>query len=194
MKIILDPAHGINTSGKRSPDGRLREYEWSREIVNRLSDKLNELGIDNALTVSTEYEPGLRYRVIKTNQLASLVNNDALLISIHCNAAGADGKWHNARGFSIWTSRGQTKSDNYAEIIFNEFEKTFPEIPVRSDTSDGDHDYESNFAVLMCTCPAVLIETLFQDNKEDVELLLSEDFKTGFVECLANSVQLIVNS
>jgi N-acetylmuramoyl-L-alanine amidase len=29
MKILLDPAHGHNTPGKRSPDGTLLEYAYT---------------------------------------------------------------------------------------------------------------------------------------------------------------------
>ena len=43
------------------------------------------------------------------------------------------------------------------------------------DKSDGDRDYEANLYVLTHTnCPAVLTENLFQDNKRDVEFLLSD--------------------
>ena len=33
MKILIDNGHGSNTKGKRSPDGRLMEYAYTREIV-----------------------------------------------------------------------------------------------------------------------------------------------------------------
>ena len=36
MIIILDPGHGIDTPGKRSPDNRLLEYKYCREIVNEI--------------------------------------------------------------------------------------------------------------------------------------------------------------
>ena len=36
MKILIDNGHGSNTSGKRSPDGKLREYAWAREIAKGL--------------------------------------------------------------------------------------------------------------------------------------------------------------
>jgi N-acetylmuramoyl-L-alanine amidase len=43
------------------------------------------------------------------------------------------------------------------------------------DRADGDKDYESNFYVLAHTsCPAVLTENMFQDNKLDVDWLLSD--------------------
>lgn len=194
MKIILDSAHGIETPGKRSPDGKFREYKWSREIISRITEKLDENKIDYALTVTDDYEPGLRERVRRTNNLSALADDDAIFISIHCNAASDGSKWMKARGFSIWTSRGKTKADKYAEIIYDEFEKEFPELPLRSDYSDGDADYESNFAVLMCRIPAVLLEVLFQDNKQDVEVLHSEDFKDRFVKCLINAIQLIISN
>ena len=193
MRIILDAAHGIEVPGKRSPDGKFREYKWSREIISLISGKLKEKNIDFALTVTDDYEPGLRERVRRTNNLAALAGNDAMFISFHNNAAGDGSSWMNARGFSIWTSRGQTKSDDYASIIFKEFQSTFPEIKVRSDYSDGDPDYESNFAVLMCRIPAVLLEVLFQDNKEDVEILQSDEFKEKFSDSIVTAFEKIMN-
>lgn len=31
MKVLIDNGHGENTPGKRSPDGRLREWAYTRE-------------------------------------------------------------------------------------------------------------------------------------------------------------------
>ena len=33
MKILIDNGHGENTPGKRSPDGRFREYKYNHEIA-----------------------------------------------------------------------------------------------------------------------------------------------------------------
>ena len=33
MKILIDNGHGVDTAGKRSPDGSLREYKYTREIA-----------------------------------------------------------------------------------------------------------------------------------------------------------------
>ena len=33
MKILIDNGHGSNTPGKCSPDGRLMEYSYTREIA-----------------------------------------------------------------------------------------------------------------------------------------------------------------
>ena len=38
MKVLIDNGHGENTPGKRSPDGRLREWAYSREIADMVVD------------------------------------------------------------------------------------------------------------------------------------------------------------
>ena len=44
MKILIDNGHGCNTPGKRSPDGRFREYAWAREIARAVVADINDLG------------------------------------------------------------------------------------------------------------------------------------------------------
>ena len=53
---------------------------------------------------------------------------------------------------------------------------------MRKDETDGDPDKEGHLYILKHTvCPAVLTENLFQDNKEDVDYLLSEKGKQTIV-------------
>ena len=40
MKILIDNSHGIDTKGKRSPDGRLLEYAQNRLLADRLATSL----------------------------------------------------------------------------------------------------------------------------------------------------------
>ena len=54
MKILIDNGHGSNTPGKCSPDGRLREYSYTREIAGRVVFELRKLGIDAELVVKEE--------------------------------------------------------------------------------------------------------------------------------------------
>ena len=44
VKIILGTAHRKREPGKQSPDGRLKECEYSRERVNGIKAKLEALG------------------------------------------------------------------------------------------------------------------------------------------------------
>ena len=55
--------------------------------------------------------------------------------------------------------------------------------PMRADWSDKDPDYEARFYILLHTkCAAVLTENLFQDNKADVEYLMSEEGVRSIVQ------------
>lgn len=47
MKILIDNGHGVETPGKRSPDGRLKEYAYTREIANRVVDNCPTVLIEN---------------------------------------------------------------------------------------------------------------------------------------------------
>ena len=89
--IILDNGHGINTPGKRSPfEPVLYEYEFNRDIVKRISDKLNTLNIPNVILTPEEEDVSLSTRVKRANEIYSY-NPDAILISIHANAGCGTG-------------------------------------------------------------------------------------------------------
>lgn len=170
LTIILDPAHGANVKGKCSPDGTHREYLWSRERVHKLETLLISAGYRVFLTTDSNDEPGLSKRKEVANKTEG---SKKLLISLHNNAAGDASKWMQARGVAVYTTKGETKSDKCAEVIIRHFEKDFPELKMRKySPKKMEEDFEENFTVLMgSNYMAVLIEWLFQDNKEDVELL-----------------------
>lgn len=172
MTILIDSGHGENTSGKRSPNGILKEWAWNKDCAKIVIETLKAKGY-NVVPVNPEDEDiSLSQRVSRINKYGK----DSILISIHINAAGDGTDWMKARGWSIWTSVGQTKSDNLATFIFAEAEKKWGEKRVRKDKSDGDVDYEEEFYILRkSVCPAVLIEHFFMDNKEDYDYLCSPD-------------------
>ena len=68
MKVLLDNGHGAETPGKRSPDGRLREYAYTREIAMRVMDKLHAAGIDVQRIVPEETNVPLAERVARANK------------------------------------------------------------------------------------------------------------------------------
>lgn len=179
MKVLIDNGHGSNTSGKRSPDGRLREYAYTREIAERLVMELRKNGIDAERIVKEEIDVPLAERCHRANEYKA---SEAVLVSIHCNAAGNGSDWMSARGWEAWTSVGKTKADKLATCLYENAEHCLPGMKIRKDMTDGDQDKESGFYILKHTkCPAVLTENLFQDNKEDVEFLLSEEGKLAIV-------------
>ena len=182
MKILIDNGHGENTKGKCSPDGRLKEWAYSREIADRVVSGLRRLGIDAERIVKEDTDVPLSERCKRANAIYKETGKKAILVSIHCNAAGSGASWMQARGWEAWTSVGQTKADKLADCLYATAEECLFGMKIRKDMADGDPDKESSFYILKHTkCPAVLTENLFQDNKEDVDFLLSEEGKRTIV-------------
>ena len=193
--VILGTAHGENTKGKRSPDGRLREFAWSREICERVESELKAKGYNVEVDLRQDYEPSLSFRVQCVNNLCAKAKN-ALYVSIHINAAGMGDKWTSASYWTVWTSRGQTKGDTLATCIWEAAKVLLPnKEKVKADLRDGDADYEENFYVLKNTkCPACLTENLMQDNKADVEWLMSEEGKRIITEIHVKGITKYIES
>ena len=101
MKVLIDNGHGIDTKGKRSPDGRLREYAYAREIAIRLQTALGN-NVESERIVKEDEDIDIRVRVERANKLYEQFNRQAILVSIHCNAAGDGSKWMTARGWSVF--------------------------------------------------------------------------------------------
>lgn len=183
--ILIDNGHGSNTAGKRSPDGRLLEYKYTREIAKLVVSRLRNSGYNAELLVPEVYDVPLLERVHRVNvKCQSLGKENVLVVSIHCNAAGDGKKWMNATGWEIWTSEGRSESDNLAEWILRMAELGFPNRVRVWKHEEGERDKEKNFTILKSTlCPAVLTENFFMDSKEDVNYLLSDEGKKAIVNC-----------
>ena len=179
MKILIDPGHGIDTPGKRSPDGLFREYLWNRQVADLILEGLVSAGVDASLVVTETNDVSLRNRVNRVNTICNRLGaSNVLLVSVHANAAGDGSAWMNAKGWSCYTSRGKTKSDHVAECLYDAFEEEFQDRKIRKDMSDGDRDWEENFYVLQKSkCPAVLLENFFYDNREECAWMLQEETK-----------------
>lgn len=186
--VLLDPAHGADVLGKSSPDGTHREYLWSRKRVANLKVLLTHEGFEVFETTTSQNEPGLTRRKNYANQIRR--GQQKLLLSLHNNAKGKDGRWHDASGVAVYTTKGITKSDRCAKILLDQFSKDFPELRIRKySVSELDGDFEENFTVLTGSdYMACLIEWLFQDNKADVERLKDAEFNSRFETSLVKAI------
>lgn len=191
MIPILDNGHGgvINgqyqTPGKRSPfwhRGVLYEGAFNRWIVNGIMKKL-DLENKPYFHVSPELEDiTLGERVRRTNTFNSQVGGQGYLVSIHANAGGGT-------GWEIFTSPGETKSDDIADEFILDLHNNIP-LRFRTDETDGDQDKEANFYLLRNTnCPAVLLELGFMDHSNDYELLWSEDYHNKVIDRLVTTIK-----
>lgn len=180
ITVIFGTAHQESILGKGSPDGKFREYKYSREVCKAAATILKDMGYrvfidieDDDLKLSQAKELSVRCRIV--NELVKQYK-DCIYVSIHVNASGSDGKWHEGTGWEVFTSVGKTKSDELATCLYNAAKTNLKGAKMRTDFSDGDADKEANLYVLKNTnCPAVLTENFFQDNKKDVDYLLSDE-------------------
>ena len=179
---IFDNGHGgiINgvyqTAGKRSPiwsDGsQLFEGEFNRAIVKRLVELCKNENIECVNLVDTEEDIALSERTSKANQLYRESEKPCIYVSIHANGFSDE----SANGWEVYTSVGETKSDEIAQVLFEKAQEEFPTHRMRKDTRDGDADKESNFYVLKNTAmSAILSENFFMTNEAECRLLMSEE-------------------
>lgn len=195
MKILIDNGHGSNTPGKRSPNGSILEYKYTREIAQRVVDELKARGYDAERIVTEDYDVSLGERCRRVNaKCKAHGSHNVLLVSIHNNAAGAGG-WMNARGWSAYTTKGRTLSDALADCLYKAAESYLVGQKIRKDTQDGDPDWEENFYIIRNTlCAAVLTENFFMDSREDVAYLLSEAGKMAIVKVHVEGIIAYIKS
>ena len=174
IKILLDNGHGVDTKGKQSPDGRLKEYAYSRDLARRLENALRAEGFEVERIVTEDKDISLRERCRRANAIDAETDTPIILISLHCDAKGYGDKWYDARGWSARISKNASRrSKLLARCLINAAEEAG--MKVRR-WSPGEPYWPQNLAICRDThCPAVLTENLFQDNRADVDYLLSEE-------------------
>lgn len=194
MIILLDAGHGESTPGKRSPDGRLREYKYCREIANEVKKQLIDKGFEVELVVADDTDVPLMQRCREVNQYCDKYGKaNTILVSIHCNAAGSGADWMSARGWSVFISNNSSsRSKKLAECLFKAAQD---EGLILRKYSQTQVYWKQNLAICRETkCPAVLTENLFQDNKEDVDYLLSEEGKKAIARLHVNGILSYIKS
>lgn len=196
LVVLIDNGHGKNTKGKCSPDKRILEWEYCRELACRLYEKLLVEGIQAILLVPEEKDVSLSERVRREKKItkeAKKAGKETCFISLHLNAAGGDGKWKSARGWTGWIAQeASTDSKKLAQLLYAEAEAR----NLQGDRCVPKTKYwTANYTVCTDTsCPAVLTENLFQDNLEDVEYLLTEEGKNTLVDLHVAAIKKYINS
>lgn len=206
--VILGTAHLSTTPGKCSPDGRFREYAYSRKVVGEIADTLRKEGytvfIDyiapdpspamKGSTWKQEQSRELAYRVNFVNNIcAKYGKRNCIYVSVHTDAAGADGRWHNASGLSVRVSpKGSEASKQLARCIYEAAEKEGREVTGNRAVPPGKFWPQSLYVLNNTACPAVLTESLFQDNREDVDFLLSERGRAAIVRLHVEGIKAYV--
>ena len=196
MRIILDAGHGgispfnneYVTPGKRSPkkeDGtQFYEGVNNRILVDMIYDALKENGFDVVKLVDTWKDVPLSERVYKANQLHK--EKKSFLVSIHSDAFGNGIEWTSPKGITVFTSKGETKSDILAKWFHQELACNFDGI-----TSDRGIKEAGFYILSKSICSAVLLELGFHTNREELRLMEGEDWKRRVVKSIVDACSII---
>jgi len=172
----LDNGHGKKTAGKRSPkfeDGKqFFEYEFNRDIVKRVMEQLDEIGVKYFNVVpEVDIDNFLEGRVGRANKLKSTLPK--IFLSIHANAFGRSG-WEPPSGIETWFYHNSRSGRALARI----FQKHLISELNWKNRKLKSYPGKKQFYVLRNTkMPAVLTENGFYTNKEECRLLLKSDIR-----------------
>jgi N-acetylmuramoyl-L-alanine amidase len=200
---LLDSGHGgsidgvYQTEGKRSPvweDGsQLFEGISNRDLTHRITKELESRDISYINLIDNEMDTALKIRTDLANMLhheeSKKKKRRMIYVSIHSDAFNKQ----SAKGWTVYTSPGQTLSDRVAEIFALKMKEIFPKQTFRTDQSDGDLDKEAKFWVLRKTImPAILTENFFMTNPNECKkILMNEEGRHNIARLHYEAIQEI---
>ena len=175
--VVIDAGHGGSDGG--AVGNGIVEKELNLEISKYISERLDDLGIENTLvrTSDVTLSPTDRVKIIKQPYGNS---SDVLVISNHINAGGGEGAEF------IYALRN---NDKFSKILASNFEdigRNVRKYYQRRYPSDLDQDYYFIHRDTKNTEP-VIIEYGFLDNVKDAELLKNnwESYAEAVVKSIA---------
>lgn len=193
MVVILGTAHGSNTAGKCSPDGKFREYKWSREICRMVKEALLKDNIESYIDIESEAEKSLKDRVHIVNSICKCKGvQNCIYISIHVNAAPKP-EWSNATGCTVFVySKASEKSKKLALHYYDICEERKL---LGNRCIPPTKYFTANYYVCKHTlCPAILTENDFMTTKKSVEWLTSEEGKKEIVDLHVDTIKRYIQS
>lgn len=166
--VFIDMGHSSKTPGKRSPDSSFFEWEFNRRLGRRIIAELQSRGIDARPTTTPEEDDTEINLTTRCRRADSVPGS--ILVSIHSNAAGDGRSWSAARGWEVHVA--PKCSWNTIKLADSIYDAVAAEGFRMRPSSPNQKYRQSRFTVLTKSrCPAVLTESLFYDNKEDLALL-----------------------
>ncbi|MGB6406390.1 MAG: N-acetylmuramoyl-L-alanine amidase [Planococcus donghaensis] len=181
MNILIDAGHGPNTPGKRSPDGKLKEFYFNAAVAEEVKKQL----LLDGHRVIFSHQPDLDVPLHERTNLANRLKVD-LVVSIHANAAG--NTFSSANGVETFI---YTKSQKATQQLATLVQQSLVLITGRKDRGGKQAD----FAVLRNThMPAILVECGFMTHKQEVELLKSSLYRKRCAQGICFGIACFENS
>ena len=175
ITIMLDNGHGKETYGKASPDKRLREWKWAREMVAMINEALTKEGYQVIVVTPEDTDIKLAERCQRINAVCAKKGaKNVLSVSVHVNAAGDGKQWHDATGFLVFVYSNASQN---ARVLAKAISDEAYRMGLKGNRWVPAEGYMTkDLMMCRCTkCPAVLTENMFMDNEKDVEFLLSAE-------------------
>lgn len=184
----LDNGHGKLQAGKRSPvyknekgeDIQFLEYEFNRDVVERIMKGLDKIGVQYYDVVPDFNEVGsfLVERVDRANSKKS--DLEKIYISVHSNAAPVanENSWgdDSISGIETWFFQNSKRGEKIASYFQNELIK-------KTGMKNRNLKATSSLYVLKNTSmSAVLTENGFYNNKKEVKELMKPEIRQQIAE------------
>jgi N-acetylmuramoyl-L-alanine amidase len=180
---ILDNGHGVDTPGKRSPvltDGRqFREYLFNRDVVGLMLSMLNGLGIRAHRLVPEQEDIPQDIRVARANALNK--KNICVLVVVHSNAYGDGKRFTVPRGIGTYHAEGSTAGRRIAGV----FQENLVQVSGWKDRGVRRGDFQ---ILREASMPAILTESGFYTNREQVEYLLDPAWRERIAEAHVEAI------
>lgn len=200
--VAIGTPHRMREPGKESPDGKLKECIYGREMASRIASALQKSGykclIDYTPLDLPEQMQSDNTKVERARELEMRVNfvnelckkygaKNVIYVSIHVDASGNDNKWHSPNGWSVRVgTKASAQSKRLAECLYDIANSCG--LKMRQPDASTKFWTQDLYVLNRTCCPAVLTENLFQDNQEDVAFLLSDYGKLAIESIHVNGI------
>jgi len=194
-KVIIDCGHGGVIDGKyqciashpksyRFPDGfEAFEGVINRRIGSKLEQRLQQADIP-LISLSTHDQTDMRLQE-RTNRINRWFEQDPnlFLLSIHSNKMTplGEGESQSGRGFEAFTNQ---HGKYLGALIEKQYRNHFPNFRWR-----GTFVNDTFWILKQSKPPAVLIENLFYDNRQEAEYLLTDAGQNRIADALFDFVK-----
>ena len=177
IKIGYDAGHGVNTPGKRTPDGE-REWLFNDKVAKSFA---NELALYKGITAK-RFDDNTGKRDVPLKERTDGANNWGAdyYISFHHNALG--GSWGNHTGVETYLyTNPQYRSVELANAIH-------PSVVQAYGLRDRGIKRSNLHIVRETTMPAILVEGGFMDSRIDINKLRDHTVLTNAGKLIAQSL------
>jgi N-acetylmuramoyl-L-alanine amidase len=170
ITVVVDAGHGGFDPGSKSPDNKIEEAAMTLEFATIMQRLAPEYGINVVLTrenneaIGATKQDDLKNRVVKTKDA-----RPALFLSFHINTSYSKNKaefQNTLSGFEAYISEKNTQpgSQEIASALLNKLSGIY-----KTATTIGQRKDAGIYVLDKNTCPSVMLQCGFINNKKDME-------------------------